>query len=153
MVLGDFNEVLVASKKWGGGVRSQRLMRDFQRALEECDLVDLGYRGSKFTWSNCQENEEFIKERLGRGVANNGWRNIFPAAEVFVKASINSDHASLVLCCDVTKRQGRKRPWFWYEANWALEEEGQNVILRAWQLHVPNHGSWTRLGTKLQRCK
>jgi hypothetical protein len=66
VVMGDFNEVLVASKKWGGSAKSKRLMRDFQQALEDCDLADLGYRGPQFTWTNCWENEEFIREILDR---------------------------------------------------------------------------------------
>lgn len=46
-------------------------MRDFQLALDECDLANLGYRGPKYTWSNFREGDEFTKERLDKGVANN----------------------------------------------------------------------------------
>ena len=70
LCIGDFNEVLTMSEKWGGGGRANSQMREFQLALETCDFSDLGYIGPKFTWSNCRDNNEFIKERLDRGVAN-----------------------------------------------------------------------------------
>ena len=68
----DFNKVLTQSEKWGGGGRQDKQMREYQIALEYCDLFDIGYRGPKYTWSNYQENQTFIKERLDRGVANQG---------------------------------------------------------------------------------
>ena len=71
--MGDFNEVVSLSEKLGGGGRSSSQMRDFQLALEEFNLVDQGYWGPKYTWSNYREGYEFTKERLDRGVANNEW--------------------------------------------------------------------------------
>jgi hypothetical protein len=153
VVVGDFNEVLFTSEKWGGCTRSERLMKDFRQVMEECELFDLGYRGPKFTWTNCREDGEFIKERLDRGIANDSWKELFPAAEVLVEASINSDHAPLILCCDAMKREGRRKPWFRYEANWALEEEGQQIITRAWQQNVPNHDPWKALDMRMKWCK
>jgi hypothetical protein len=54
-------------------------------------------RISLYTWSNCQEGQNLIKERLDRGVANSTWYELFPAAEVWVDFSWNSDHALLIL--------------------------------------------------------
>jgi hypothetical protein len=71
--IGDFNEIVENTKKWGGGGRSNSQMNAFRQALEDCDLTDLGYRGPKFTWCNFREEENFIKERLDRGVANSVW--------------------------------------------------------------------------------
>jgi hypothetical protein len=47
LCIGDFNEIINQSKKWGGAIRSENQMMQFQLALEECGLSDLGYRGSK----------------------------------------------------------------------------------------------------------
>lgn len=47
--VGDFNEILFLFEKWGGNGRHWRLMDDFHSMLVDCDLVDLGYRGPKFT--------------------------------------------------------------------------------------------------------
>ncbi|KAL7153226.1 hypothetical protein ABFS83_04G152200 [Erythranthe nasuta] len=49
---GDFNEILFNSEKVGGLVRSPSSIEAFRAVLAECTLVDLGYVGSHFTWSN-----------------------------------------------------------------------------------------------------
>jgi hypothetical protein len=51
-------------------------MEAFKRALEDCKLSDLGYKGSKFTWNNGCAGREFTKEHLDRGVANKEWCEI-----------------------------------------------------------------------------
>ena len=75
--IGYFNEVLIQSEKWGGRGRLNRQMREFQKALEHCELFDMGYKGPKFTWNNCQESQTFVKERLDRGVVNRDWYELY----------------------------------------------------------------------------
>jgi hypothetical protein len=41
-------------------------------ALINCHLSDLGFTGSKFTWTNCRQDGSFIKEQLDRAIANSG---------------------------------------------------------------------------------
>lgn len=48
--LGDFNEILKADEQEGGDLRSERQMRGFCNAVNVCQLIDLGYKGNKFTW-------------------------------------------------------------------------------------------------------
>lgn len=87
--IGDFNEILYPWEKWGGRGRSNQQMKDFHQALDDCKLYDLGYRGPKFTWSNCQNGDDLIKERLDYGTANLELRVLFPDAEVVVDVAIN----------------------------------------------------------------
>lgn len=47
--VGDFNEVLKQSKKFGATRRPARQIESFQYAIEACELHDLGYSGDKFT--------------------------------------------------------------------------------------------------------
>jgi endonuclease/exonuclease/phosphatase family metal-dependent hydrolase len=95
--IGDFNEIVENADKWGGRTRSNSQMGAFRQALDDCGLTDLGYRGPKFTWCNFQTEENFIKERLDRGVANLAWRNLFPEAEIQVEVTTWSDHTCLLL--------------------------------------------------------
>lgn len=74
-------------------MRQRAQMQNFQHTLEECHLVDMGCRGSKYTWNNCREGRAIIKERLDRGVANLEWRSCFPTTSVSVEAAVSSDHA------------------------------------------------------------
>lgn len=73
--MGDFNEVLSEEEKSGGNPICQRRVRAIQDCMNECHMMDLGFSGLKFTWSN--------KRDLG-GDAN-----------VTHLARVNLDHCSL----------------------------------------------------------
>jgi hypothetical protein len=119
--IGDFNEVSSLSEKWGGRGRPTQQMKEFQKALEHCELSNLGYRGPKFTWSNCREGDEFIKEHLDRGIANLGWCEVYPDVEIVVEASSTSDHVVLKAWLNGKQRRSSRQSIFQYEAQWALE--------------------------------
>jgi hypothetical protein len=61
LYIGDFNKIVNGTEKWGGSVRQRWQMQAFRQTLEECNLTDLGFRGSKYTWSNCRDGGAFIK--------------------------------------------------------------------------------------------
>lgn len=65
----DFNEITTQDQKVGGRPRPLSQMVAFKLALETNDLVDLGWKEHKSTWSNRHNNETFTKERLTRVVA------------------------------------------------------------------------------------
>ena len=82
-------------------------MQAFQHTLETCKLTDLGFRGPKYTWSNCQEGDALVKEWLDRGVANAAWRILFPKIEVIISSTTYSNHAPLFVA--LMKYHGLKR--------------------------------------------
>jgi hypothetical protein len=53
LCIGDFNEIVEQSEKWGANPRREGQMELFRYALEKCNLSDLGYSGARFTWTNC----------------------------------------------------------------------------------------------------
>jgi hypothetical protein len=127
-------------------------MGNFQSALEDYELTDLGFKGPKYTWTNCCEGLEFIKERLDRGVANPGWRDIFPEAEIFVEVLTTSDHAVLTvqLTGQLQKKLSKRR--FRFEACWVEEKKYQEVFLQAWNQSSGRGDTWERCGEKLTCC-
>ena len=52
LYFGDFNEILQSEEKQGGLPKPLALMLNFREALLYCGLVDLGYQGNIFTWTN-----------------------------------------------------------------------------------------------------
>lgn len=74
---GDFNEILSPSKRDGGGDRPLLGMLRLKEALEWCDLVDLGYVGSKLTSDNKREGKANIQVRLDRFVSNTPWLQVY----------------------------------------------------------------------------
>ncbi|XP_059436383.1 uncharacterized protein LOC132169350 [Corylus avellana] len=152
MCIGGFNEVVNGTEKWGGRMRHQRGMQEFQRALEDCGLSDLGFCGSKYTWSNCQDGINFIKERLDRGVANLEWRHYYPEAMVNVDAAVSSDHAPLILSLLNNGSKVARKSFFRFEAGWALNDGYKYEVSTIWNLPWPGKMGWECLSNKLSAC-
>jgi hypothetical protein len=51
-------------------------------ALEKYNLSDIGFTGSRFTWTNCQPNGNFTKVGLDWVMANTQWCSMFTGANV-----------------------------------------------------------------------
>ena len=47
----DFNEITKQLEKLGCRLRPHIQMQIFREALDECELMDLGFKGSPYTWS------------------------------------------------------------------------------------------------------
>lgn len=97
LVLGDMNEVVSQSEKMGGRpVRSNqgRGLIDF---MDDAGLVDIGYNGCPYTWTNAREGMELIQERLDRALANSPWMDNFPHTKVHHLPRTYSDHSPLLI--------------------------------------------------------
>lgn len=79
---GDFNEILHASEKDDGVMRSDRCIDAFRNAVDLCEIRDLGYHGGKFTWRRGNDLNHVIRERLDHFLANEDCGNLFPNFEV-----------------------------------------------------------------------
>lgn len=64
---------------------------------EDCGLGDLGFPGSRFTWSNKRHDCSFTHERLDRAYSNRGWSGLFKEVSVQVLAARSSDHNPLLV--------------------------------------------------------
>ncbi|KAK4404415.1 hypothetical protein Sango_0810100 [Sesamum angolense] len=65
----DFNEILEHAEKEGGPMRAKWQIRNFRNCLSECELHDLGFQGTSFTWCNNQHEPNTavaIKQLLKR---------------------------------------------------------------------------------------
>ena len=54
-IMGDFNEVIAEEEKSGGNSISQRRVNAILDCMDTCQMMDLGFSGPKFTWSNKRE--------------------------------------------------------------------------------------------------
>ncbi|KAL0446124.1 UNVERIFIED_CONTAM: hypothetical protein Slati_1740300 [Sesamum latifolium] len=100
---GDYNEVLFQHVKTGGD-RPQWQMEDFRRTLEQCDLCDLGYSGSKYTWCNRRQGPHTVSARLDRACGNSRWVSYFPNSIVSTLPTPYSDHSILIVQWELTAR-------------------------------------------------
>ncbi|XP_024155779.1 uncharacterized protein LOC112163738 [Rosa chinensis] len=92
IVAGDFNEILYLDDKTGGPPRNVVQMNRFRQALVDCELMDMGFVGSRYTWSN-----RFTKERLDRACQNVQWRTLYPFSRVITLPLSLSDYCPLLV--------------------------------------------------------
>lgn len=95
LAFGDFNDIM-KNEKFGGNRVNFRRMHDFNNVIQNYNLLDLGFTGQKFTWSNCRKNN-LILERLDRFLANPLWLAKFPQTFVTRLSRTHSDHCPLIL--------------------------------------------------------
>ncbi|MBA0582326.1 hypothetical protein Gorai_024477, partial [Gossypium raimondii] len=62
----------------GERLGDEQFMEAFQSALDDCDLLDVGYEGQWFTWERERLSHNNIRERLDRRVLTPGWEDLFP---------------------------------------------------------------------------
>lgn len=73
-------ETRITSEKLGGKSPSLSKCLTFQSSIHNCNLYDIGFQGSNYTWSN---KNTLIKERLDRFLCNVLWHNLFPDSKVY----------------------------------------------------------------------
>lgn len=57
----------------------------------------MGYKGHHFTWTNNQEGNQRIMERIDRAIVNREWVSIFSTLVVLHTLMIGSDHCPLIV--------------------------------------------------------
>lgn len=89
---------------------------EFQEALDNCDLSEVQYSGSKFSWCNNQPGRCRILSQIDRMFTNNMWDMNFVEWRVKVHPRVISDHA-LMLGYSITVPKPSNVP-FKFNASW-----------------------------------
>lgn len=97
LIMGDFNDISNTKEKFGGRHPDLNKMALFNDFLNTCNLIDLGFIGPLFTWSNNREHGKTIRTRIDRCHANSSWLNIFPNSIVSHLPRTHSDHCPILL--------------------------------------------------------
>lgn len=129
-LMGDFNEILSPSEQQGGDFSSTRAVA-FATAMDDCNLVDLEFFGSKFMWQKKCVGGRLISRRLDRGIGDLPWRLGFPEASVEHLTRKHSDHNPLLLRCYTNVASRKDRP-FGFQAAWCAHEDYMGVVQEAW---------------------
>jgi len=146
-------------EKHGAALRPDRQMEAFREALEDCQLSDLGFIGSKFTWYNNREDEYFTKAWLDRVVTNPDWCEKFGETYVFVLAARSSDHCPFFFFFFFLNigNNGVKDTYtvetFKFEANWMVNDACSSGVKDAWKDRVFEGDPLDILVIKLEQCK
>ncbi|GAA0174134.1 hypothetical protein LIER_41668 [Lithospermum erythrorhizon] len=96
--IGDFNEVLKASEHVSQRTfRPTWQMNNFNQAVKDCGMFDIGFKGYPYTWSNNFIAPFSTRARLDRALAGKDWSSLFPEAELQHGSTYHSDHLPLKL--------------------------------------------------------
>ena len=129
-LLGDFNAILSSVDKKGGRSFGSPFHFDFVDFVHSNALVDLGFVGNKFTWSNHRPGKNNIKERLDRGLANQDWVHLYPNSLINHLLAANLDHCPILLST-VGSYRNIPKP-FHFEAFWTQDHSSYGVVAGAW---------------------
>lgn len=106
LIMGDFNAITSQRDKAGGRPFSVSPQDRFYGLRLGFGLIDLGFSGGPFTWSNRRHGDRLIRERLDRGVASPQWCVQFLRAVVRHFPRTVSDHSPFLLNTAGTLWQG-----------------------------------------------
>ncbi|XP_026459087.1 uncharacterized protein LOC113359711 [Papaver somniferum] len=95
-LVGDLNAITSTNEKHGGSQKLSNANIEFRNFIQDRGLIDLGYTGPAFTWSNGAIVEKPIFERLDRAVCTADWFFMFPDNGVLHLPRISSDHAPIL---------------------------------------------------------
>jgi hypothetical protein len=106
----------------------------FKECLSDCGLIDLGYSGPLFTWSNKQDGDDLVRVRLDRAVANGSFMAEYDDCTVENLITTTSDHLAILVKLQSFAAQADRQPvksGFRYEAAWLRASDYRETMERA----------------------
>ena len=118
--------------------------------MSECHMMDLGFSGPKFTWTNKREVGGLIQCRLDRVWANLEWKATFPEATITHLTRVNSDHCPLLLSFSSNVSNASCRP-FRFQPMWMSHNDFPAIVRESWNgMENDLMGADTRFTNKAQ---
>ncbi|XP_050280328.1 uncharacterized protein LOC126721320 [Quercus robur] len=130
VLAGDFNEPLMEEDKFEGKAVSVNRSHLFKECLDKCNMIDIGFSGPRFTWTNRREFQTLIQERIDRVFVNPSWCVLYSEARVVHFTRCHSDHCPILLEMQLRTILGEIRP-FRFQTSWLLEPSFPFVVTHA----------------------
>ena len=92
----------------------------FKKCLDKCNMMDIGFAGPLFTWTNRREVQALIQERIDRFFVNPNWCVLYPNAKITHLTRCHSDHCPVLLELQPRTQNGRSR-LFRFQTGWMLD--------------------------------
>ncbi|WMV13667.1 hypothetical protein MTR67_007052 [Solanum verrucosum] len=139
--VGDFNVITDTDEKLGGIPYNMRKSIEFIGIIEACGLMDVGFNGPKFTWSNQRGINFRIWKRLDRAMVNDRWLQIMPHTNITHLPSVGSDHCPLLM--EMTVRPENHTKYFRFLNCWADQPAFIETVTNCWSRPIEGHPMWT----------
>ncbi|XP_058746609.1 uncharacterized protein LOC131619537 [Vicia villosa] len=132
LAFGDFNDTVQESEKRGGNCRSSSQMAWGRQSLANCNLIDVGFWGYSFTWTNGRQGSDNIQCRLDRIIANNSFMDYLLLSKVVHHPRFGSDHVVLRIVVEKETFVEKKRHLFRFEDVWLREPSCERLVRQLW---------------------
>ncbi|XP_070008698.1 uncharacterized protein [Nicotiana sylvestris] len=130
LVGGDFNVIWDDEEKFGGRPVTLNKVDHFRHCMNTCNLFDLGFKGSIYTWWNGRAEEDCIFKRLDKCMANIDFQQMFPRIEVTHLPKTGSDHCPMLLKCNLESTVVKKS--FRFLNFWTKHSTFKDVVNENW---------------------
>lgn len=118
-------------EKKGGSQNLITANNEFKNFIKDRGLIDMGFYGPAFTWSNGAVANTYIFERLDRAVCTPDWFFRFQDNGVLHLPRISSDHAPILVNTDRTRKK-KRRHTNKFEYFWTEHPAFQDIVHEAW---------------------
>ncbi|OMO51138.1 reverse transcriptase [Corchorus capsularis] len=129
--IGEFNEPLRSCDKFGGrriNARNASLLND---CIDSSSMIDVGFVGPKFTWSNLNPIASLIQERIDRAWINNEFHYAFPESMVYHLPRVGSDHCPILFKTCTSHSFFKDKP-FRFGPMWFTDPSFFEIIKSVW---------------------
>lgn len=137
VVIGDVNQTLDHWDKHGGRPIHWDRAAALRQVIDSFQLVDLGFQGPQFTWTNGRKGIANIKERIDRAWGNLSWYQTYENTFLRHLARVTSDHHPLLLGDSKIKPVSEGRPFRFMEA-WFLHPDFSSKVEEFWTTEPGN---------------
>ncbi|XP_074267163.1 uncharacterized protein LOC141590470 [Silene latifolia] len=150
IMLGDFNQVEFQDDKYGGTSGTPFGAQAFSEWMVRNSLMEITYKGPKYTWCNNRKGNARVYERLDKGVASSTWLNYFPSTGIKHLPIQGSDHAPIIMD---TNFFGKNKSGPLKMEAWAFDyEECLKIVKDSWGIMDRGSASF-KLMKKLKRVR
>ncbi|CAH9096848.1 unnamed protein product [Cuscuta epithymum] len=139
LVGGDFNAIASHSEHLGQSLPYMVSMTDFANCISSCDLVDLPFSGTKFTWTGVRSNGRLWR-RLDRVLFNSKSIEAFDHIQITHLNKTPSDHSPILLQMSNKGWNGPKP--FKFLNMWTTHPSFISIVDKCWKAHNFGRGMY-----------
>lgn len=150
LVWGDFNTIIRLDERTGGNGRLTQDSLTLGDWVNESTLIDMGFRGSKFTWRRGRVVDTYIAKRLDRVLCNAIARLKWQEASVTHLPFLASDQTPLFIQLAPEQTGNPRRRPFHFEAAWLKHESFMELVKNSQNSDVSTPRALKSLKEKLK---